>query len=211
LEGRLGYRFATTAAPSRLDVALSGSELDFDRGLALGTALFASTSFERPGEIALALNVARASYAGIEAHKAQAMLTYDPSGLKIERLSIADIGGASLDASGRLDSAADAWRGSIAMSLTAPRLDGITALADKFLPTASDALHKYGARVAPLKVNAKLDVEPRPGNTTGGRTDAKLKLDGTAAGIDVNLDASGTGEISNPATAAMHIGGRLDA
>ena len=211
LEGRLGYRFATTAAPSRLDVALSGSELDFDRGLALGTALFAPTSFERPGEIALALNVARASYAGIEAHKAQAMLTYDPSGLKIERLSIADIGGASLDASGRLDSAADAWRGSIAMSLTAPRLDGITALADKFLPAASDALHKYGARIAPLKVNAKLDVEPRPGNTTGGRTDAKLKLDGTVAGIDVNFDASGTGEISNPATAAMHIGGRLDA
>jgi large subunit ribosomal protein L24 len=144
LEGRVAYRFATAAAPARLDAALSGSELDFDRGLALGTALFASTSFERPGEIALALDVARASYAGVEARKAQAVLTYDHSGLKIERLSIADIAGASIDASGRVDNAADAWRGSIAMSVAAPRLDGITVLADKFLPQASDALHKYG-------------------------------------------------------------------
>src|SRR5262249_25712252 len=61
LEGRVAYRFATTAAPARLDAALRGSELDFDRGLALGSALFASTSFERPGEIALALDVGRAS------------------------------------------------------------------------------------------------------------------------------------------------------
>ena len=212
LEGRVAYRFATAAAPARLDAALSGAELDFDRGLALGKALFASTSFERPGEIALALDIARASYAGVEAQKAQAKLTYDHSGLKIERLSIADIGGASLDASGRIDNAADAWRGSIAMSLAAPRLDGITALADKFLPQASDVIHKYGARIAPLKVNAKLDVEPRPANAAGGRTVGKLKLDGTIAGIDLNLDASGTGDISDPAaTAAVHVDGRLDA
>jgi uncharacterized protein involved in outer membrane biogenesis len=210
LEGRVAYRFATAAAPARLDAALNGSELDFDRGLALGTALFASTSFERPGEIALALDVARASYAGVEARKAQAVVTYDHSGLKIERLSIADIAGASIDASGRVDNAADAWRGSIAMSVAAPRLDGITVLADKFLPQASDALHKYGARIAPLKVNAKLDVEPRPRNAVG-RTAAKLKLDGMIAGIDVNLDASGIGEISDPAIASMHVGGRLDA
>jgi hypothetical protein len=61
LEGRVAYRFATAAAPARLDAALSGAELDFDRGLTLGTALFASTSFERPGEIALALDIAHAS------------------------------------------------------------------------------------------------------------------------------------------------------
>ena len=211
LEGRVAYRFATAAAPARLDAALNGSELDFDRGLALGSALFASTSFERPGEVALALDVGRASYSGIEARKAQAVLTYDHSGLKIERLSVADIGGASLDASGRLDNAADAWRGSVALSVAAPRLDGITTLAERFLPQASDAIRRYGPRVAPLKVNARLDLEPRPGNATGGRTAAKLKLDGTIAGIDVNLDSSGAGDISDPAAAVMHIGGRLDA
>jgi len=211
LEGRVAYRFATAAAPARLDAALRGSELDFDRGLALGSALFASTSFERPGEIALALDVGRASYASIDARKAQAVLTYDHAGLKIERLSIADIAGASLEASGRLDNAADAWRGAVALSVAAPRLDGITALAERFLPQTSDALRKYGSRIAPLKINAKLDVEPRPANAAGGRTAAKLKLDGTIAGIDVTLDGSGAGEISDPAAAVMHIGGRLDA
>jgi AsmA-like C-terminal region/AsmA family len=211
LEGRVAYRFPTAAAPARLDAALSGAELDFDRALALGSALFASTSFERPGEIAVALDIGRASYEGIEARKAQTTLSYDQSGLKIERLSIADIGGASIDASGRLDNTADAWRGSVAMSLAAPRLDGIATLADRFLPQASDALHKYGARIAPFKVNAQLDMEPRTGSRTGGRTAAKLKLDGTIAGIEINLDGSGAGDISDPAAAVMHIGGRLDA
>lgn len=210
LEGRVAYRFATAAEPARLDAALSGSELDLDRGLALGSALFASTSFERPGEVALALDVGRASYAGIEARKAQAVLTYDHSGLKIERLSIADIGGASIDASGRIDNAVNAWRGSVAMSVTAPRLDGIAILADRFLPETSDAMHKYGSRIAPLKLNAKLDIEPRPGNGTASRTAARLKLDGTIAGINVNLDGSGAGEISDLAAAEMHVGGRLD-
>ena len=209
LEGRVAYRFATAAAPARLDAALSGSELDFDRGLALGSAAFASAAFERPEEIALALDIGRASYAGVEARKARAVLTYDRSGLKIERLSIADIGGASLDASGRIDNAAGAWRGSVSMSLTAPRLDGITTLADRFLPQTSDAIRKYGSRVAPLKLNAKLDMEPNDGR--GGRTAAKFKLDGSMAGIGINLDGSGAGEISDPLAAVMHVGGRLDA
>jgi uncharacterized protein involved in outer membrane biogenesis len=226
MEGRVAYRFATPTAPPRLDAALSGAELDIDRSLSLASALFASTSFERPGEIALALDIGRASYAGVEARKAQATLTYDHSGLKIERLSIGDVAGAAVDASGRLDNAADAWRGSVAVSLAAPRLDGVTLLADKFLPQASDALRKYGARVAPLKVSARLDVEPPrnvnagatailPANTTAGgangRTAAKLKLDGTVAGIDVTIDANGIGEITDPAAATLHVGGRLDA
>jgi hypothetical protein len=224
MEGRVAYRFATPTAAPRLDAALSGAELDIDRSLSLASALFASTSFERPCEVTLALDIGRASYAGVEARKAQATLTYDHSGLKIERLSIADIAGAAIDASGRLDNTADAWRGSLAVSLAAPRLDGLTVIADKFLPQASTALRKYGPRIAPLKVNAKLDLEPRtvnagatallPANTTAGpngRTAAKLKLDGAIAGIDVAIDASGTGEISDPAAATMHIGGRLDA
>src|SRR5260221_968145 len=106
-------------------------------------------------------------------------------------------------ASGRVDNAADAWRGSIAMSVAAPRLDGITVLADKFLPQASDAMHKYGARIAPFKVNAKLDVEPRPGNAAG-RTAAKLKLDGLISGIHVNFDARRSREIFYPSCASTH-------
>jgi len=65
--------------------------------------------------------------------------------------------------------------------------------------------------VVPLRVNAKLDMEPRPGNAAGARTAAKLKLDGKIAGMDVNIDASGSGDIANPDAAALHIDGRIDA
>ena len=215
LQGRVAYRFASEAAPARLDAALSGAELDFDRAFAIGSALFASTSFDRPGEIALALDIDRASYAAVEARKAQATLTYDRSGLKIERLSIADIAGTALEASGHLDNAAGTWRGSLDVAVAAPRLDGVTVLADKFLPQAWQpavvgALRKYGPRMAPLKLNGKLDVEPRPG-ATSGRTTAKLKLTGAIAGINTVIEGSGSGEISDPAAATMLIGGRLDA
>jgi large subunit ribosomal protein L24 len=209
LEGRLSYRFATPAMPARLDAALGAADLDLDRTLSVGNALFASTSFGRPGEVALAVDIARATYAGVEARGTHAVLAYDSSGLKIERLSIADIGGASLDASGRVDNAADAARGSIALSLAAPRLDAIAMLAEKFLPQSTETIRKYGGRIAPLRVNAKLDFEPRPGNAAGGRTAAKLKLDGKLAGTEVNLAASGTGDIEDPAPADLQLDGRL--
>jgi uncharacterized protein involved in outer membrane biogenesis len=220
LEGRLAYRFATAAKPARLDATLRAADLDFDRGIAAGNALFASTVFERPGEIALALDIGRATYAGVEARQAHAVLTYDTAGLKIERLSVADIGGASIEASGRIDGIGEAARGSIALTLAAPRLDAAAALADKFLPQASGMLRKYGARVLPLRVNARLDVEPRPGNpgtpgnpgiVAGARTAAKLKLDGKIAGVDINLDAGGTGDITDPAAATVRLEGRLNA
>ena len=58
-------------------------------------------------------------------------------------------------------------------------------------------MRKYGARMAPLKVNAKLDLEPRRTNAAGARTAATLKLDGKVAGIDVNLNANGVGDVSD--------------
>jgi large subunit ribosomal protein L24 len=220
LEGRFAYRFATPAAPPRLEAVVSGAEFDFDRALAIGQALFATTAFERPGEAALVLNIGRASYMGVEARRAQASLTYDRSGIKIERLSIGDIAGAAVDASGRLDNAAETWRGSVTLAMAAPSLTGVTALADRFLaqalpPQVSDALHRYGPRITPLKLNARLDLEPQPG-AAGGRTAAKLKLDGTIAGagvngIAVNMAGTATGDIAAPAEAAMLVSGRLDA
>jgi uncharacterized protein involved in outer membrane biogenesis len=210
LRGRLAYRFSTATMPARLDATLRATDIDFDRAIAVGNALLASTSLDRPGEIALAVDIDRAIYAGIEARQAHAVLSFDATGLKIEHLSVTDIGGASIEASGHIDTGADAARGSIALTLAAPRLDGIAALADRFYPPASDVLRKYGARVIPLRFNARLDAEPR---RDGGvaRTAAKLKLDGRVAGIDVNLDASGTGDVNDPTAATVRLDGRLDA
>lgn len=214
LQGRVAYRFATAAAPARLEAALNGTEFDFDRVLGMGSALFTSTSFDRPGEVALALDIDRASLAGVPARKAQATLTYDRSGLKIDRLSIADIGGASVDASGRLDSAGGGgnWRGALDLAVAAPTLEGMIALADRFLPAdwkAGDALRRWGPRTTPLKLSGRFEVEPPP--TAAGRTAARLRLNGTVAGSAAAIEVSGTGDVSDPAAAAVVIGGRLDA
>jgi large subunit ribosomal protein L24 len=208
LRGRLAYRFATTAAPARLDATLNAADIDIDRYLTVGNALFASTSFDVPSEIALSLDLGHATYEGLEARKVNAALAFDASGLKIERLSIADFGGASLDASGRVDNAVTALRGSIAMSLAAPQLDGIAVLADKLSPKSADLMRKYGARISPLRVNAKLDIVP---GAAPARTSVTVKLDGKIAGMDLNLDVAGAGDISDPAAAPIQIKGRLDA
>lgn len=209
LEGRLAYRFATAAKPARLEATLRAAELDIDRGLAVGNALAASTAFDRPGEIGVALDIGHATYDGIEGRQAHASVTYDTAGLRIERLSIGDLGGVSIEASGRIEAIGAAARGSIALTVAAPRLDGAASLADKFLPQAAETMRKYGARMLPLRVNAKLDVAPRAGTAAG--TAGKLKLDGKVAGIDITLDGSGTGDLADPMSAAVRVEGRLNA
>jgi uncharacterized protein involved in outer membrane biogenesis len=208
--GQAAYRFATATAPARLDANLTAVELDLDRVLAIAESVSASTTFERPKEIALALDIGRTTYAGVEATKIHAVLGFDGTGLKIERLSIADIGGAAVEASGRIDNLESAGRGSVALSLIAGRIDGIAGLATKLMPQAVEPLRKYESRLGPLNIKARLDVEPGTGK--GAATSvAKLKLTGKVAGIDTILDASGSGTFSNPGAAVLHMDGRFDA
>jgi large subunit ribosomal protein L24 len=101
----------------------------------------------------------------------------------------------------------------------AQRLDDVTALAEKFLaqtglegwlPQVSDTLRKYGPRVAPLKVTARIDLEPQ-GGAANRRTAATLKLNGSMNGIKVEVSGFGAGDNADPATATMVVGGRFDA
>ncbi len=209
VSGRAAYRFATAAAPARLDASLTAMEIDLDRLFGLAAAASASTTFERPKEIALALDVGRTTYAGVEATKIHALLDFDGTGLKVERLSIADIGGAAVEASGRIDNLQAAGRGSLSVSLIAGRLDGFSALATRLMPQAAEPIRKYEGRLGPLKVTAKLDVEPAKGGVAASV--ARLKLAGKVAGIDTVIDATGTGTIADPGAATLHVDGRFNA
>jgi uncharacterized protein involved in outer membrane biogenesis len=208
--GQAAYRFATSTAPARLDTNLTAVELDLDRVLAIAESVSASTTFERPKEIALALDIGRTTYAGVEATKTHAVLGFDGTGLKIERLSIADIGGAAVEASGRIDNLESAGRGSVTLSLIAGRIDGLAGLATKLMPQAVEPLRAYESRLGPLNIKATLDVEPGTGKGTATSV-AKLKLTGRIAGIDTALEASGSGTFSNPGAAVLHMDGRFNA
>jgi len=218
IAGRLAYVFATDQRPARLDAAVRAGEIDLDGAIAFARSALAGTTLSRPGEIALALDFGRASYAGIDARGATASLRFDANGLVVDRLAIADFGGAVLDASGRIDTSSSSPHGSIALSLEAQRLAGVTALASRFAPRAAGFLQALSQRAASAKLAAKLDVAPASSATdaktdakTEAKTAAKLTLDGIVAGVRVNVAAEGNGSIASPAVADMHIDGRLDA
>ena len=64
-----------------------------------------------------------------------------PDGLTVERLSLGEFGGASLNASGRISMATAAPRGSLTVDLDARDLSGLSALLAKFAPGAARARH----------------------------------------------------------------------
>ena len=212
LQGRVEYRFATSSTKARLQAMLAGAEVDIGGAVALGTAVFAAASLERAGEIALGLDIGRAFYRGTEAREISVKLSFDRSGLNIERLSAADFGGASLDAHGRIDSVANLWRGSIAMSAAAPRLDGVLTVFDQFLPELSEALRRNkNGRAEPFNLNAYLDVEPQSGAAGHAKTAATVKADGKIAGIKLHIDGTAIGDVADPAAAEVHVAGHFDA
>jgi len=210
IEGRLAYVFAADRRPARLDAALTAPEIDIDGALAFADKALAGSTFERPREIALALDFGRAQYAGIEAKGATANLKFDSSGLVIERLAVADFGGAVLKANGRIDTTGPSWRGSVMLGLEAQRLTGVAALAARFAPGAADTLATLSRRAASAKLTARLDVAPAT-TAADARTAAKLVVDGAIAGVRVKVVAEGNGVTASPRTADIRLDGRLEA
>ena len=146
VDGRFAYSWASSDRPARLDAALTAPEIDIDRVHALAKAILGDTEFDRPREGALSLKIDRASIAGVEAkqrrHRACGSM---PTALDIERLTIADFGGATLAVKGRIDTKSQSPRGAVTLDLDARSLDGIVALIDKFAPQSGGAASPFGA------------------------------------------------------------------
>ena len=98
--GRFAYSWNGNDRPARLDAALTAPEIDLDRVQALAKAILGDTEFDRPREGTLSLKIDRAVLAGIEAKRADISMRLDANGLGIERLTIADFGGATLGGEG---------------------------------------------------------------------------------------------------------------
>ncbi len=205
--GRLAYVFASDRRPARLEAALNAAQIDLDGAIAFADNALAGTTLPLPREIALKLDLGRATYAGVDAKGASADLKLDAHGLDIERLAIADFGGAVVNASGHIDTAASSWRGSVTGSLQAQQLTGIAALAAKFAPGAAGLLQTMAQRAATAKLTAKLDVAP----AAGVKTTARLTVDGMIAGARVNVVAQGEGDAGSPASADVRLDGHFAA
>lgn len=194
-EGRLAYTYARGDQAAKLDAALNAHAFDVDGAIAFFNAAFSGSSFTRPGDIALAIDIGRMTFAGIEANAAKANVRLDAGGLRIDKLSIGDFGGAAVNASGQIDISSVPPRGAISLSLAAQKIDGIVALVRKVSPDTADALTRYAARLSPATIDATIRIDPQRASA-GAATIGKLSLDGRLGGLRVTMggDAAGSAD-----------------
>ena len=149
ITGRFAYIFAAGKQPSKLDAALNAPELDLDVALGFGQALVKGSDLARPHDMAITADIGRATIAGIEGHDVSARINVDADQWRIERLSVADLGGASFSAGGNLVLNGPSPQGSLHVDLNAPDPAPVLTVLARFFPAAAKALGtqrgRYGA------------------------------------------------------------------
>ena len=181
VEGRFAYVWAAGDKPARLDADLNAADLDVDALLSFANAARGSTTFEIPREVTLGLGIGRAVVAGVEASNISARVRQDGTGIHVERLSIGDFGGNSLEANGRIDATGNPPQGTLNLRLDARNLAGAVKLAERFAPDAADWTRRLVQYLPQAEVKATLTLEQ-----SGA---ARLALDGRSADLRFALRA----------------------
>jgi large subunit ribosomal protein L24 len=207
VEGRLLYAAAAGGHPARLEAELKAAVLDIDRLVALGRAALAGTKIDLPGETALAIDIGRATIAGLEAKDAAVKLRFDSNGLVLERVAINDFGGATFNLNGRIASPFAGPHGAVTLDADARSLDGVLALLARFAPDAADTARSVAARLVPLKTHGTLTLA----GERGAAGPSKLVIEGTAGPMRMRLGAQANGDPSAPAALDTRFEGELTA
>ena len=180
--GRFAYFFGAGSRPARLDAALQAPELDIDAALGFGKALLAGSAIARPHDMTIAADIGQATVAGFTARDLSARLKVDAGGLQIDRLSVADLGGAGFSASGRIVTEPSP-QGSVQVDLNAPDMAPVVALLARFAPQTALALGRGAPAMAPAKLHASLTV-----HDATPATKATLAVDGSLGKVQLALN-----------------------
>jgi uncharacterized protein involved in outer membrane biogenesis len=207
LEGRLAYNLAAGNRPAALDADLHAARLDIDAISAFAQAAASDGGFDIPHAVSLTLDVGEAIFAGIDARALKARLTLNTGILHLDRLSIGDLGGAAIEASGRIDELSSQPRGQITVDVNAATLDGLAAIAGRYAPEVPASVRPFSDRLAPAKMHGTLTIE-RAGKTGSV---AKLALGGNLGAMRLTLSGEATGTAAQADSAMLHVNGRLDA
>jgi uncharacterized protein involved in outer membrane biogenesis len=209
VEGRLDYTPASDRHPARLVADLQAASIDVDQLAALASAALASTNSDLPAEVALTADVGEAMIAGVNAKNAHLKLALDANGLVFDRLSIADLGGAAIEASGRMSAPWSAPRGTLSLDLNARALDSTLALLSKFAPRLAEGIRPLAARLSPIKAHAVWALSGT--DASAAATASKFDLSGFAGPVRVQLAASSAGDPWNTAALDVTLNGQLSA
>ncbi len=203
--GRLAYAFASGNRAAKLDAALNAPELDIDAALGFGNALIAGSKIERPHDMTIAADIGRATIAGFVARDASARLKVDGNGVQIDRLAVADLGGAAFSASGRIVTTPSP-QGSMRVDLDAPDMTPVMALLAKLAPKTAQALQSGAAVMAPAKLHAQFTLDG-----AAPATIAKLAIDGSLGKVRVALAGEAKADAIALSTGDLRLDGKLEA
>jgi uncharacterized protein involved in outer membrane biogenesis len=210
VDGRLAYTFASDDRPAVFDGELRAAALDVDALISFTKQALMDGGLEMPRDVTLALDIGKATYAGVDAQKVNAKLKFDSGILHIDRLSVADLDGAGLDVSGQID---DPWsqpRGRITLDLKASALAGLAGIVSKFAPAVAGTFRRAVDRLAPAKVHGVLTVD-RATAREANAVAAKFNLNGQMGLMRLVLNGEATGNPSHFAESAVHVESHLDA
>jgi hypothetical protein len=212
VEGRLAYVWAAADHPARLEADIQAPMLDVEATQTFVQAVLHGTQLDWPAEISLAVRIGRATIAGADARQAEARLRLDHNSLHVDRLALADLGGASFELSGDIDAIASAPRGRLVLKLNAHDFSGVAALlarygadaaepirrlSERFLSPslsevaaraassmaeAADPLRRLDRRLVPAELLGTLDLEGAP---AGRDTKARLGLNGHLGAVRI--------------------------
>ncbi len=204
--GGLVYTYAAGQAPSKFDARLKADDIDLDTAIALGKAMAAGSHAEGPQEIALKADLKHATLSGFSARDAEASLTWGRDGLRIENLSVADLGGAKFSAHGRIRFDKAGQKGSLTADLDAPDMKPVLVVLSRLAPQTADALKPAAAVMSPAKLHASFTVADGAPPSTG-----QVSLAGTLGAAKFAVDGSGKVDLSSGTLGDVRVGGRLDA
>jgi large subunit ribosomal protein L24 len=211
VQGRFAYTWPTTwpasDRPAIVEADLHATKLDLDALTAFAKSAVDENGFAPPRQGSLALDIGKATLAGVDARTVKAQIKFDSGALQIERLSVGDLGGAALDISGRIDELSSQPRGRVTVDLNAGTLADLSRVLAQFAPQTADVLRRAADRLAPAELHGTLTVErAAPAGST-----AKLDLNGQLGLMRVALNGAATGEPAKPGEANVRIDSRLDA
>ncbi|RDV05015.1 AsmA family protein [Undibacter mobilis] len=205
VSGRFAYVFASGRGQARLDAALNAPDLDLDATLGFGMALMSGSSLERPRDMTIAIDIGRASVGGFTGRDASARLKVDGNGLQIDKLAVADLGGAAFSASGRIDTSGATPLGSINVDLNAPEMEPVLAVLQRFAPGTVAMLSDNVPMISPANLQARLTIDG-----TAPKAIARVAVGGRLGRLRVALNAQGNADADVLKRGDLKIDGKLD-
>jgi uncharacterized protein involved in outer membrane biogenesis len=207
LTGRFAYFLPSGNRPARIDAELKANQFDLDSAFDFGKALLAGSALDRPREINLKANIGRATFAGIEARDAHALMKVDGDGLLIDRFSIGDFAGGNFAASGRIETGGHAPRGTVSVDFEAKQTASLAAIAAKFSAEKTRPVIGLLERVGRGKLRAKLEMS---GDDKSPVTDAQLAVNGDLDDLRIDVRARASGDWTKLSTANIRIDAVMD-